>query len=391
MKACRDNAYCQYARSAGAPVLVEQIARQYAPKVLPATMQSRNIDPTTEIVVTVGASQAISLACTALLQHGDEAILIEPAFDMYTAAVQMAGATPVYIPFRSRSNCAIATASDLCIDLEELESAVTERTRMFILNTPHNPLGKVFTREELKGIADVLDKKAPSCIVLSDEVYEHLVFEGEHVPFASVSENAFDRTLSIYSFGKTFSSTGTKLGWVVGPHNLIRDLQLAQQFVVFCTNHMGQAAAAEALQISQAPYENFNTYYEWICDVYCRKRDFLVEVIRAAGLEPIVPQGAFYICARVPDGHPLKEETGVPTEVQELVKKGKLQIDPGTVDRTDYNISRRMVVQKGVTTIPVSAFVKPELVGTSTLSKDFIRFAFCHPDEVLREASRRLR
>lgn len=391
MKACQDDSYCQYARSAGAPVLVEQIARQYAPKVLPSTMKSRKIDPATEIVVTVGASQAISLACTALLQEGDEAILIEPAFDMYTAAVQMAGATPVYIPFRSRSNGAIATANDLCVDLEDLENAVTEKTRMFVLNTPHNPLGKVFSRDELIGIADVLDRKAPSCIVMSDEVYEHLVFEGEHVPFASVSENAFDRTLSIYSFGKTFSSTGTKIGWVVGPHNLIRDLQIAQQFVVFCTNHMGQAAAAEALELSQAPYDNFSTYFDWICDVYRKKRDFLVEVIRAAGLEPIVPQGAFYICARVPDGHPLKEKTGVPEKVQELVKEGKLQIDPGTVDRSDYNISRRLVVQKGVTTIPISAFVKPELVGESALSKDFIRFAFCHPDHVLKEASRRLR
>ncbi|KAI0564726.1 kynurenine aminotransferase [Gracilaria domingensis] len=389
VKAAQADTSCQYSRSAGMPTFVEEIASLYGPKLLHPNLQPRGIDPLKEVLVTVGASQALSLACGAFLQEGDEAILIEPAFDIYTGAVKMAGAEPVYVPLRVKGKHP-SSANDFYLDLEELSNAITDKTRMLILNSPHNPTGKVFSLEEQQGILDIIETKAPSCIVLSDEVYEHLVFSGKHVPFASVSESAFERTLSVFSIGKTFSATGMKLGWLVGPQSLMRDPQILQQYTVFCVNHTSQAAAAEMLKVAQGPYKGFSTYYEWLCDMYKGKRDFLTEAIRRAGMEPIVPQGAFYICAKVPDGHPIKEEKGLPDEISKLVAEGALQIDPGTIERADYNMSRHLVSNNRVTTIPISAFFKPEHVGKSDLSRDFIRFAFCHPDEVLSEASRRL-
>lgn len=382
-KAARSETHSQYSRSAGAPELVREIARIYAPKITPPSLQPL-INPEKQVLVTVGASQALSLACTALLDPGDEALLIEPAFDIYTGAVRLAGAKPVSVPLRPLDG-------SLHLDLNELSEALSSRTRLLILNSPHNPTGKVFSRNELRGIADVLDERAPSCVVLSDEVYEHLVFGREHVPFASVSRTAYQRTLSIYSAGKTFSSTGLKVGWVIGSDQLIRELQLAQQFVVFCINHMSQVAIAEALKAAEQPFEGFGSYYAWLCDRYKNKRDFLIRAIEGAGMEPMIPDGSFYIIARVPEGHRLRERSGIPDGYLELVEQRGLEVDPSTYGRGDYNISRRLVLDGGVATIPTSAFFDPDNMNGKELANGYIRFAFCHPDEVLAKAADQLR
>ena len=326
-----------------------------------------------------------------MLNPGDEVVLIEPAFDVYTGAVHLNGAKPVYVPLRPRKDLKgpLSHSKQLTLYPEDLSPVLTDKTRLLILNSPHNPTGKVFSREEYQMIAQLLEEKAPSCIVLSDEVYEHLVFEDEHIPFASVSESAYERTLSVYSSGKTFSATGLKLGWLIGPELLVKDLQIAQQYILFSCNHSSQIAIANSLKIAELPYEKEDSYYEWICNTYKRKRDFLVGALKAAGMEPIIPQGAFYILTKVPENSGFPNQ--LPEEIKKYVEEDGLQIDIGTVNRPDYNFSRHLLLQKGVASIPTSAFYTPDHVGNSELSTNYIRFAFCHSDETLAEAVYRLR
>lgn len=390
--ASKDAAHSQYARSAGAPELVREISRVYSPRITPTgTGSVRFINPDSQVLVTVGASQAIYVACLAFLDVDDEAILIAPAFDIYSGAVTMAGAKAVYVPLRPRKGSNIVSSSaDLVIDMKEFARKVSEKTKLLILNSPHNPTGKVFTREEYLEIVRILDEKAPECVVVSDEVYEHLVFDGEHVPFASVSESAFERTLSVYSAGKTFSATGLKIGWVIGTENLVRDLQIAHQYMVFAINAPAQVAVASALRTADEPFEGYENYYKWLCALYARKRDMLVSTLHEANMHPIKPQGAFYICTRVPDEHPAKEVAGLPDAIQNLVDERKLQIDPATKNRSDYNICRNMVLRYGVAAIPNSAFFTADHIDKAELARDYIRFAFCKPDQVLEQAKAKL-
>lgn len=364
----------------------------YSPKISPVGVSPiQLIDPTTQVLVTVGASQAVYLSCMAFLDSGDEAVLIAPAFDMYGASVTLAGGKPVYVPLRPREGCDVINSSaDLVLDVDEFAESISSKTKLLILNSPHNPTGKVFTRDEYLQIARILDDKAPECVVVSDEVYEHLVFDGEHVPFASVSESAYDRTLSIYSAGKTFSATGLKVGWVIGSPTLVRDLQIAHQYMVFAVNAPAQAAIASALCEAEELFEGHQNYYSWLRYTYARKRDMLVSTLREAGMNPILPQGAFYICTKVPEDHPAKKGSGVPEAMLELVDNNKLTVDPDTIDRSDYNICRNLVIHFGVAAIPTSAFFSREHIGKTELASDYVRFAFCKSDEVLADAKSKL-
>lgn len=325
-----------------------------------------------------------------MLDAGDEAVLIAPAFDIYAGAVRLAGARPVFVPLRTVDAGKVDHSNKLVLDMDELARALSKKSKMLILNSPHNPTGKVFSRDEYVEILRVLEDRAPHCVVLSDEVYEHLVFEGHHVPFASVSPAAFERTLSVYSAGKSFSATGLKVGWVIGPTRLMRDLQIAHQFIVFALNNGAQIAIANALREAEHAFEKYQTYYDWIRSVYEKKRDFLVDALRKAGMSPIMPQGAFYVCAQVPQKHPSRECVGLPAPITDLVENMKLEIDPATVSRSDYNICRNLVLRYGVTAIPTSAFFSEDQIGDVELSNNYIRFAFCKPDEVLEQAMNRL-
>lgn len=421
--AALDDKCSQYAPPMGASSLVDAIAHTYGPKLFPRSQKSsqfdpslHHIDPRSQIVITDGASQALSLACTALLSPGDEVILLEPSFDIYSASVRMSDGVPVPISLRPRtyphssSNShapisdgiadgvegdtavSMMSSEDLVLDMNELVAKFSPRTRMLFLNSPHNPTGKVFSREELKAIAEAIEQHAPNCIVLSDEVYEHIVFEEKapHIPFASVSPSAYGRTISVYSAGKTFSATGLKIGWAIGPRSLIQEMQLAQQYVVFCVNHLSQVAVANMLSFAERPYRGFSNYYEWLRTDYCRKRDALVKALEKAGLKPIVPQGAFFICAYVPSTHPARKVSGLPGEIRKLVDNGLLTIDEGTVSLSDYNSARNLALQSGVISIPISTFFAEDRRGKELLSQNYVRFAFCHPDNVLDEAGQRL-
>lgn len=204
----------QYARPRGDLSLVETIAQQYSPRIFPPRLEqlgsapakkARTINPVSEVLVTVGASHALSLAISAIVGPGDEALLIEPAFDLYTGAVLVAGAKPVYVPLRMQPKPEIgdsdqfSCSSEFTLDMDELNAAISPRTRLLVLNSPHNPTGKVFSRDELTAIAKVVEKH-PSLVVVSDEVYEHMTYNPElpHLSFASLSEDCFERSITMY-------------------------------------------------------------------------------------------------------------------------------------------------------------------------------------------------
>lgn len=215
----------QYCRSQGLPALVEAVAEHSTP------LHGRDIDPLTEVAVCVGATEALFGACQAFVEPGDEVVILEPAYDAYVPDVRIAGGTPVSVPLRPREGAQPAAdgsrrVNDVySLDLDELRAAFTPRTRAIMLNSPHNPTGKVFSREELEGIAGVL-RDFPDVLVISDECYEYMAWK-PHTRFATI-DGMWDRTVTISSAGKTFSCTGWKIGYVVGPADLVRRIHMVR-------------------------------------------------------------------------------------------------------------------------------------------------------------------
>jgi N-succinyldiaminopimelate aminotransferase len=326
----------QYARSMGVPALTEAIARH----------QQRHydlaFDPATEVVVFSGATEGIASSLLGLLDPGDEVILFEPFYDSYPACVALASAVPRFCTLR---------APDFRLDLGELEALFSPRTRAIIINTPHNPTGKVFTRDELDAIAELCRRYGT--VVVSDEVYEHLTYDGaEHVPMATLP-GMRERTLTLSSAGKTFSLTGWKVGWATGPAPLVAAAQAAHQFVTFATATPLQHAVAHALD------ELGDGYYAALRREYSARRDFLVAVLEEVGFRVSVPRGTYFIVA-----------------------------DFGALSQSDdRSFARELVKRCRVAAIPPSAFyaARPEE------GRRLLRFAFCKQLETLRQAAERLR
>ncbi|MFT6632677.1 MAG: kynurenine--oxoglutarate transaminase/cysteine-S-conjugate beta-lyase [Bacteriovoracaceae bacterium] len=369
--------YSTYARSAGHLNLTKSISKNYSEQL------NKDINPLTDVLVTVGASEALFLSIMSFINEGDEVITIEPAFDIYYGALAMAKAKTMPVSLiPSKDN--LDSSADLVLDWDTLKKNLSLKTKAIILNTPHNPSGKVFSKVELETLADIL-KEYPQCLIIADEVYEHIVYDDNiHIPIASLP-GMFERTISIYSAGKTFSVTGWKIGWAIGPKELIRKLQLTQQWVVFSVSTPHQQAISEALNTAKTPYKNYNNYYDWLKEEYTRKREILFNGLNKAGLNPILPQGSFFILCDIKDK---VIETKVTHEkLFELTKDGSVQVDNATLDLQDYNFSRHLSFNKNVTSIPASAF---HIKENQASSQGYIRFAFCKEDDVLKKAIRLL-
>ncbi|KJK56168.1 pyridoxal phosphate-dependent aminotransferase [Saccharothrix sp. ST-888] len=295
-------------------------------------------DPDTEVLVTAGATEAIAAALLALLEPGDEVIAFEPFYDSYAACIAMAGAVRVPLTLRAPS---------FRPDLDELRALITPRTRLLLLNTPHNPTGTVLTPEELAAIAALAVEH--DLLVVTDEVYEHLVFSGGHHPIAALP-GMRERTVSISSAGKTFSFTGWKVGWVTATAPLVAAVRTAKQYLTYVSSGPFQYAVAQALHLPDSYFENFRT------DL-ARKRDLLADGLSAAGFEVHRPQGTYFITT---DITPLGEKDGL-------------------------EFCRSLPERCGVVAIPNSVFYDNTDAGRS-----LVRFTFCKKDEVLREAVERL-
>jgi len=297
-----------------------------------------DLDPDAEVLITVGATEAIAASLLALVEPGDEVIAFEPYYDSYAACVAMAGATRVPVTLRP---------PDFRPDIGALRAAITPRTRLILLNTPHNPTGSVFSRAELAEIAALACEH--DLLVVSDEVYEHMVFEGEHLPVASLPGMA-GRTVTISSAAKTFSFTGWKVGWVTGTPDVVAAVRAAKQFLTYVASGPFQYAVAEALALP-------DSYYAAISGELRGKRDFLCDGLTEAGFEVYRPAGTYFIT----------------TDVRRL----------GYRDAMEF--CRELPRRAGVVAIPSSVFYDNQEAGQSQ-----VRFAFCKKREVLAEALARL-
>ncbi|MGC0330584.1 N-succinyldiaminopimelate aminotransferase [Streptomyces sp. SAI-170] len=336
VRALRDGRGNQYPPGPGVPELRTAIAAHQQ------RWYGLTYDPDTEVLVTAGATEAIAAALLALVEPGDEVVALEPYYDSYAACIAMAGGTRVPVTLRPHEGA-------FRLDLDELRDAVTERTRLLLINTPHNPTGTVLTREELTAIAELAVER--DLLVVTDEVYEHLVFdEAGHVPLATLP-GMRERTVTIGSSGKTFSFTGWKVGWVTAAPALVSAVRSAKQFLTYVSSGPFQYAVAEALALP-------DSYFSAFREDMRAKRDLLAAGLTEAGFTVHRTAGTYFITT---DIRPLGFDDG-------------------------FAFCRSLPERAGVVAIPNAVFYDHREAGAP-----FVRFAFCKQRPVLEEAAARLK
>ncbi|GAA3673988.1 pyridoxal phosphate-dependent aminotransferase [Yimella lutea] len=322
----------QYPPSTGFPDLREAVSEHQR------RFRGVEVDPVTQVMATAGATEAIATTILALCEQGDEVVTFEPYYDSYAASIALAGAV---------RRTSVLRFPDFTVDETSLRAAFSERTRLVLLNTPHNPTGKVFSRTEMDLIAALA--REHDAVVVTDEVYEHLVYDAEHIAMASLPGMA-DRTLTISSAGKTFATTGWKIGWITGPAELITAVRTVKQFVTFSGGAPFQPAIATGLRLP-------DTFFAELRDVMRARRDLLVDGLREIGLPVAVPSGGYFVVADCsawgPDG---------------------------------LTVCRELPAKAGVAAVPVSAFHDDPAAGAT-----LVRFAFCKQPAVITEGIDRLR
>ena len=324
----------QYAPSVGDPVLRQAVAAHQLARY------GLDWDPVTDVTVTTGASEAITASLLALLEPGDEVVLIEPCYDLYPYAVVAAGGVPVYVP---------TAFPDFRLDLDRLAAAVTDRTRVIVVNTPTNPTGQLLSAEEIRVLGELAARHG--AYLISDEVYEHLVYDGiEHLPVAS-DPVARERTITVSSVSKTFSATGWRIGWAVAPRALSAAVRSAHQFVTFNATTPLQRATAVMLDVAAR-----GDYYRTLVEQYTERRDILLAALAELDLEIGRPRGTYFVMTRCAG------------------------------DDTAY--VKDLIASRGVAAIPGSAFYYDGRTGPG---RGLVRFTFCKQVDTLRTAARRLR
>jgi aspartate/methionine/tyrosine aminotransferase len=318
----------QYAPLSGVSSLRKAIAERFASRT------GIQVDPDAHVTVTSGCTEALASSFLGLIDPGDEVVIIEPFYDSYPADIALAGAIPRFV-----------TLSPPHFELDEgaLRAVFGPNTKAILINTPHNPTGRVFSRDELEFVAGLC--KEHDAIAITDEVYEDLVFDGSHLSLAQV-DGMWERTLTLSSLGKTFSLTGWKVGWAVGPAALTQGIRAAHQFITFATATPLQHGAVAALR---AP----RSFYDELTAAYRRRRDLLTDGLKGLGFEVFIPEGTYFVLA---DHTPF-----------------------GFSD--DVSFARHMVTDIGVAVIPPSAFYHRREDG-----KSLVRFAFCKDEATIERA-----
>ncbi|MFF5104618.1 pyridoxal phosphate-dependent aminotransferase [Streptomyces sp. NPDC000134] len=339
VRALRDGRGNQYPPGPGVPELRAAVAahqeRHYG----------LSYDPDTEVLVTAGATEAIAASLLALVEPGDEVVALEPYYDSYAACVAMAGGTRVPVTLRPAPD----GSAVFRLDLDELRDAVTDRTRLLLINTPHNPTGTVLTRAELAAVAELAVER--DLLVVTDEVYEHLVFDdARHVPLASFP-GMRERTVTISSAGKTYGFTGWKVGWITAAPALVTAVRSAKQYLTYVSAGPFQYAVAEALALP-------DTYLTAFREDLRAKRDLLTAGLAEAGFGVFRPAGTYFVT----------------TDIRPL----------GLTD--GFAFCRALPERAGVVAVPNAVFYDHREEGAP-----FVRFAFCKRTTVLEEAVRRLR
>lgn len=372
----------QYARATGDPVLIEALIDLYSESPFPGSKSEQfdfsfhkdtgapaKLNPD-EILVSNGASGGLYTALQAFISEGDEVVLFEPFFDIYTKQVLLAGGKPSYAPFRWED---VGEGKyEWQLHEDDIKRAITPNTKAIILNSPHNPSGKILSQKELELIAK--SAKENNLIVFSDEVYEFLHYNKPHQRIANIP-GMWERTLTLGSAGKTLCVTGWKVGWIIGNPLLVQKCLAVQQFLVFCVNAPLQRAVGDALRKAKNPVfgeEKNQTFFEYQRHQYAAKRDYLCSVLTQCGFDPtpsqssLNPDGGLFVLADI-------SKVDFPVE-----NNGQAR---------DYQFCKWMTQEVGVAAIPPSVFYSKE---HRSLGENFARFCFWKTDSVLQNAADRL-
>lgn len=319
----------QYSPMAGNVLLLEQI------KGLIQKSYHRSVDTSSQLLITAGATQAIFTALQALANQGDEVVVLDPCYDCYDAAIILSGAQPIHISLNE----------EYLPDWNKIEHAISSKTRFIIINNPHNPSGRVWSTADYEALESLL-KKNPRLLVLSDEVYEYITFEKKHI---SVNERPklYERALSISSFGKTFHITGWKIGYIIGPQELIDEIKKVHQFLVFCVNSTAQATLAEYLK--EVNVSELGAFYQ-------QKRDLFQSLIKESRFELLPSEGTYF----------------------QLASYSSISNEPAV------DFTKRILIENKIATIPVSVF------NQNNQDLKHIRFCFAKTDETLIQAAEKI-
>jgi aminotransferase len=337
VKALRDG-YNQYARTWGAPQLVEALAKKLK------WFQGMEIDPNTQVTICCGTTEAMIASLLATVNPGDEVVVASPFYENYGADAILCGATPRYVTLHP------VKGGGFHFDPAELAAAFNRRTRGIILNTPHNPCGKVYSRQELQVIADLCLKH--DTLAFTDEIYEHILYDGrQHVSLATLPGMA-ERTVTISGMSKTYSVTGWRVAWAIASPRITAAVRKVHDFLTVGAPHPLQVAGAAALRLPRS-------YYSQLAEDYARRREVIWTALQEAGFQGYYPEGAYYIMV----------------EIGEFKRPGE----------TDTDLALRLIKEGGVASVPGSSFYDPPSLGY-----DQIRFCFCKKLETLREAGDRL-
>lgn len=319
----------QYAPMAGHPLLMEEL------KKLTHKSYQREINTATELLITAGATQAIYTAIQALVFAGDEVVILDPSYDCYDPAIVLAGGKAIHVnlDFNFRPN------------FDTIEQAFSSKTKLFIFNNPHNPSGTVWTKEEMNQL-EALMEKYPEVILLSDEVYEYITFEQKHISINTIS-SLRNRAIITSSFGKTFHITGWKIGYLIAPEYLMKEIKKVHQFLVFCVNSVAQVVLAKYLQL--VDISSLGTFYK-------AKRDILKKQLKGSNFKFLPSEGSYFqtVCYA------------------------------GISDENDIDFTKRLVTEFGVATIPYSVFYQ------DATDNKMIRLCYAKEDETLMEAAEKL-
>jgi len=362
----------QYTRSLGDPKLVGAVARAYS------KVYNRNIDPLTEVCISNGAVQLLYNSITSLVNPGDEVILFEPFYDCYYPQSMFNHAKVISIPMIPSKLRELSEYSNLGkpglklddswkLDFDKLKKSVSNKTKLIIINSPHNPSGKVFTQEELEQIADIISPY-PNLFLLSDEVYEHMIYDDiKKLPrFANV-KGMWDRTISIMSAGKIFSATGTRIGWGIGPQKLIHAVFACNQYNSFCLYGPLQQTIADCLDQAMSPYNGEENYYVWLRKHYENNRNYFLKKLAECGkgLKFWLPQGGYVVVCDI-SNQKINKQYSFEGENCEYTK--------------DFQYLLQLAHENRVIGIPVSPFFIPEHAKNG---ENMIRFAFCKKKETI--------
>ncbi|MFK5958379.1 MAG: methionine aminotransferase [Lutibacter sp.] len=322
------NGYNQYAPMPGIFSLREAIAEKFD------KLYQTTYNPDTEITITAGGTQAIFTAITATIKKEDEVIIFKPAYDCYEPTVELVGGKPISVQLDPES---------FKINWEEVKSLITSKTRMIIINSPHNPSGKVLSKNDMQQLENLL--KNTNILLISDEVYEHIIFDNQLHESACLYPNLKERTFIIASFGKTFHNTGWKMGYCAAPAHLTAEFRKVHQFNVFCANHPIQIALATYLKNEQH-YLNLGTFYQ-------QKRDFFLNLMKDSRFEFTPSSGTYF----------------------------QLLNYKNITDESDINFAKKLTIENKIATIPISVF------NEQNLDTKVLRVCFAKSEETLQKAA----